>query len=73
MPSGEAALTIEVARETDGRWYALIRVLPGVIAYGNSREEAIEHVKALALHTIADCIEHGEPGPEGFQPFVVAA
>ena len=47
--------------------------LPGVGIYGETREEAIEKVKALALREIVDRIEHGEPVPAGFDPFVVAA
>jgi predicted RNase H-like HicB family nuclease len=54
--------TIEVERETDGRWIAEIPALPGVMAYGATRDQAIAAAKALALHTIADRIEHGEIG-----------
>ncbi len=53
-------LSIEMDREDDGRWLADIPALPGVMAYGDTREEAIVRVKALALHVIADRIEHGE-------------
>lgn len=53
---------VEVEREPepDGRWLADIPVLPGVMAYGASRAEAIARVKVLALRVIADEIEHGE-------------
>lgn len=53
-------LTMEVGREADGRWFAGVVELPGVITYGASRPEAILNAKALALHVIADRIEHGE-------------
>jgi predicted RNase H-like HicB family nuclease len=53
-------LTIEVEREDDGRWIAEIRELPGVLAYGASRDEAIERVKALSVRVLADRSEHGE-------------
>jgi predicted RNase H-like HicB family nuclease len=53
-------LTVEFDREEDGRVLADIRALPGVMAYGASREEALVKVKALALHVLADMIEHGE-------------
>jgi len=36
--------------------------LPGVLAYGQSTEDAIARVKALALRVIAEQIEHGEQG-----------
>ena len=57
-------LTIEIERETDGRWIAEIVELSGVMAYGKTSEEAQGRVQALALRVIADRIEHGEAGPE---------
>ena len=57
-------LTIELEQEDDGRWIAEVLDLPGVLAYGQSREEATAHVKALALRVLADRLEHGESEPE---------
>jgi predicted RNase H-like HicB family nuclease len=57
------ALKVEIAREDDGRFIAEIAVLPGVLAYGATRQEAIAHAKALALRVIAERIEHDEPLP----------
>lgn len=54
-------LAIEIDQEEDGRWFAEVPDLPGVIAYGPGREEAITKVKALALRVIAERIEYGEP------------
>jgi predicted RNase H-like HicB family nuclease len=51
---------IELDREDDGRWIAGVMELPGVMAYGASREQALAAVQALALRVIADRIEHGE-------------
>ncbi len=48
---------IEFEREKDGRWIAEIPELPGVMAYGASKEEAEAAVEALALRVIADRIE----------------
>jgi predicted RNase H-like HicB family nuclease len=48
---------IEFERETDGRWIAEIESLPGVMAYGSTREEAAAKVEALALRVVADQIE----------------
>jgi len=42
-------LQIEVEREEDGRLLASVPELPGVMAYGNSEEEAVRKVKAVAL------------------------
>jgi len=44
-------MKIEIEREEDGRWIA---DLPGVLAYGKTRAEAIARVEALALRVIAD-------------------
>ena len=41
-------LLIETERETDGRWIAEITNLPGVPAYGKTREQAIANAQALA-------------------------
>jgi predicted RNase H-like HicB family nuclease len=56
-------LTMELDRETDGRWIAEVLELPGVFAYGGSRQEALEKVQALSLRVIADRWEHGEALP----------
>lgn len=44
---GPSMLRVEVEREDDGRWIAEVAELPGVLAYGQSREEAVERAKAL--------------------------
>ncbi len=44
-------------REEDGRWIAEIESLPGVLAYGATKNEAQSKVEALALRVIADRIE----------------
>lgn len=66
-------LRIEFELEEDGRWIAEIASLPGVMAYGASREEARGKVEVLALRTLADRIEHGETVPEVGELFVDAA
>jgi predicted RNase H-like HicB family nuclease len=43
------------------------------MAYGATREEAIAHAKALALHVLAERLEHGEPLPELDGVFAVTA
>ena len=53
-------LTVELDREVDGRWIADIPEIAGVTVYGNTREEAVAKVQALALRVIAEEIEHGE-------------
>jgi len=57
-------LKVEIEQEEDGRYIAEIPALPGVMAYGETREEALARVEALALRTLADRLEHGEPTPD---------
>ncbi len=57
-------LTIELEQENDDRWIAEVLDLPGVLAYGLTREEAIARAKALSLRVLADRLEHGESTPE---------
>jgi len=57
-------LTIEVEQELDGRWIAEVPELPGVLAYGQSRQAAIDSAKALSFRVLADRLEHGEPVPQ---------
>jgi predicted RNase H-like HicB family nuclease len=53
-------LLIEIDREDDGRWIGEVVDLPGVMAYGETRERAIARVQALALRVIADRLEQEE-------------
>ncbi len=55
---------VELEQEDDGRWIAEVVDLPGVLAYGNTAEEAKAKVQALALRVVADRLEHGEAGPD---------
>jgi predicted RNase H-like HicB family nuclease len=57
-------LTIEVERETDGRWIAEVTAVPGALAYGTTEAEARGRAAALACRVIADLLEHGEPIPD---------
>jgi len=70
-------LSIEVEQEEDGRWLSEVPELPGVLAYGQTRSEAIVRAQVLALRVIADRIEHGETLPQKVnvltQVFSVAA
>ena len=67
------ALIVELEKETDGRWIAEVPDLPGVMAYGETRDEAVAGVKALALRVLADRLEHGEQVPELGEVFAVPA
>ena len=65
-------MKIEIEREVDGRWIAEVPDLPGVMVYGQDREDAIAKVEALALRVIADRLEHGETVPELRELFAVS-
>ena len=56
--------SIQLARETDGRWIAEVPELPGTIVYGTTTDDAVAKVKALALRVVADRLDHGEAGPD---------
>ena len=66
-------MKIEIEREEDGRWIAEIPELPGVMVYGDSRNEAISKAEALALRVLADRLEHEEEIPELKEVFAVSA
>ena len=55
---------VEIEQEDDGRFLAEVIGLPGVMTYGDSAEDALAHVQALALRVLADRLEHDE-GPRG--------
>jgi len=61
------SIPIALGQEDDGRWWADIESMPGVMAYGATREAAISAVRALALRVAADCIDHGEEVPPQFE------
>ena len=66
-------LSIELEQEDDGRWIAEIDELSGVLVYGETREEAIRNVKALALRVIADRLENGESLPQHVESLIFEA
>lgn len=66
-------LNIETETEADGRWLAEVTELPGVLAYGPTRDAAVAKAKALALRVLADRLEHGEAMPVLDDVFTLAA
>ena len=65
--------TVETEQEADGRWIAEVPQIPGALAYGSSRQEAVARVEVLGLRVLAERIEQGESSPEIDQVFSVAA
>ncbi|HET8996868.1 MAG TPA: type II toxin-antitoxin system HicB family antitoxin [Acetobacteraceae bacterium] len=66
-------LTIDTEREDEGRWFAEITALPGVMAYGSTEAEARQKAAALAFRVIAERLEHGEPVPDEARSLFVLA
>ena len=64
---------IETELEEDGRWIAEVPDLPGVLAYGQTREEAIRRAQALSLHVLAERLEQGEAFPHMETVFSIVA
>ena len=64
---------VEVEQEADGRWIAEVPDLPGVLAYGESRQEAVRKAQVLSLHVLADRLEHGEELPQVENVFSIVA
>ena len=57
-------LHIELEQEQDSRWVAEVTDLPGVMAYGVTRPDAVARVQALALRVLAERLEQEEAVPE---------
>ncbi len=57
-------LKIDLEQEEDGRWIAEVLEIPGALAYGADRSEAIAKAEALALRALAERPEHGEDVPD---------
>ena len=58
-------LSVESEQEEDGRWLAQVPQLPGVLAYGLSREDALSRAQVLALQVLAERHEYGESSAPG--------
>jgi predicted RNase H-like HicB family nuclease len=52
-------LCVQCERDEDGCWLAK---MPGAIAYGETIEEAIAKVEALALQATAEPVNQGDAG-----------
>jgi predicted RNase H-like HicB family nuclease len=64
---------VEVEQEVDGRWIAEVPELPGVMAYGQTRDEAVRRAQALSLRVLAERLENGEPLPQMATVFSIVA
>ena len=56
-------LKVNLTKEEDGRWSAIIPKLPGCSSWGYSEQEALANMKDAAEIYIEDMIEAGEIFP----------
>jgi predicted RNase H-like HicB family nuclease len=66
-------MRVETEQEEDGRWIAEVASIPGAMAYGVTKKEAVAKVEALVLRILADRVEHGEDAPQLSEVFSVPA
>ena len=49
-----AGFRVELEREDDGRWIADVVDVPGVMAYGDTREDALDRAAALLIRVFGE-------------------
>jgi len=49
-----ASLELEYEQEPDGRWLAVVEQIPGVMAYGDTKETAAIRVRRLLADVLAE-------------------
>lgn len=64
---------IEYEQEEDGRWLAEVVGLPGVLAYGDTVDEAMIKAEVLALKVLVEKLEQEESCPQSITISCVAA
>lgn len=53
-------IRIELEREEDGRWIAEITAVPGVMAYGQTANDALQKVSSLLSQVLDERVSAGE-------------
>ena len=56
-------LTVVCEQVEDGRWFAEVRQLPDVSAYGETEKDAVANAQVIALRAIAKSIETRSVSP----------
>ena len=59
-----STFTIQHEQEEDGCWIAEVPELPGVLAYGETADEAMAEAAVLTLRVLAERLEHKEAKPQ---------
>ena len=52
----------EVEQEVDRRWLVEVVAVPGALAYGATRDEAVTRTEVVAIWAMADRLASGESG-----------
>ena len=55
---------VDFDREVDGRWIAEVSDLPGVLAYGRTRKEALANVQAVAFAVLPADVKRRRRDPK---------
>jgi predicted RNase H-like HicB family nuclease len=55
--------TVILELEADGGYVASVPALPGCVAQGDTRDEAIKNIREAADLYIEDCVAEGDPVP----------
>ena len=58
--SNMGEIRIELEREEDGRWIAEIAAVPGVMAYGQTANDALQEVSKLLCQVLDERVSAGE-------------
>jgi len=58
---------VELSEEADGRWNAVVSLLPSCYTWGNTKEEALAYIQDAVRCCVEDMLAHGEPLPDGIQ------
>jgi predicted RNase H-like HicB family nuclease len=53
-------IRIELEREEDGRWIAEVTAVPGVMAYGQTANDALQKVSKLLCQVLDERVSAGE-------------
>ncbi len=62
-------ITLECAQEVEGRWLAEVPQLPGVHAYGSTRDAAAEEALAMLYRVLDDERRLGVPRAEALDVY----
>ena len=57
-------IPVELEKEEDGRWSAWVKALPGCVAWGYTRDEALQALNEAAQAYIEVMVEKGQSIPE---------